>query len=170
MSILKKVFKIVKKIFTGTSVKKKQSKKKLKASRPSIKRKSVVRKSKSSKSSGPKKARSSSRIHSATQKTKAVSLPSLKPAASKKRIPDTTTPVGVVTHYFDKIKVCVVRIDAGSLKKGDRLSIEGKHGCLTQTISSMQIENEDVSFAKKGNLIGLKVSKAVHQGDVVKKF
>lgn len=76
-------------------------------------------------------------------------------------------PIGQVTHYFDKIKVCVVRIDYGSLKKGDKVTFAGKEGKLTQTVSSMQIENEDVLTAHKGQMVGLKVNKAVSAGAMV---
>lgn len=75
--------------------------------------------------------------------------------------------IGEVTHYFDKIKVCVIRIDRGILKKGDHLVIAGNKGNLTQLVGSMQIENEDVSVARKGQLIGLKVAKEVYVGDSV---
>ena len=76
-------------------------------------------------------------------------------------------PLGAVTHYFDRIKVCVIRIDHDHIKKGDSLLIQGPKGALVQKVSSMQIENEDVSSARKGQLIGLKVTKAVFAGDHV---
>ena len=64
----------------------------------------------------------------------------------------------------------MVKIDHGEVKKGDRLLIEGNKGSSIQVINSMQIENEDVAIARKGQLIGLKVKKAVHAGDLVKKL
>lgn len=76
-------------------------------------------------------------------------------------------PIGEVTHYFDKIKVCVVRIDVGMLKKGDRILISGKGSELIQTVDSMQIENEDVVIARKGQLVGLKVKEAVIVGSKI---
>lgn len=75
--------------------------------------------------------------------------------------------IGEVTHYFDRIKVCVVRIDFGTLKKGDQITINGKKSKLTQTVDSLQIENEDVAIARKGQLVGLKVKKVVTVGSKV---
>ena len=172
MSILKKFLKIVRKIFQNGSVTKRKSQKKPKISGRLLKKKSspVRRKPRASVKRKPKRVKSSSKSHSTLPKPKIAALSHSKPISSKKKIHPATTPVGEVTHYFHKIKVCVVRIDHGFLRKGDRLSIEGKHGCLVQAISSMQIENEDVSMAKKGQLIGLKVSKPVYEGDLVGKL
>ncbi len=77
--------------------------------------------------------------------------------------------IGEVTHYFDRIKVCVIRIDRDHIKKGDRLLIKGPKSELIQNVTSMQIENEDVTQAKKGQLIGLKVAKSVSVKDEVYK-
>lgn len=103
---------------------------------------------------------------------KSVVKASNKPKAPdfKKVPPVKLSPVGEVTHYFDKIKVCVIRIDHGTVKKGDRLRIEGNKGNLVQDVSSMQIENEDVASARKGQTIGLKVKKMVYVGDAVQKM
>ena len=172
MSILKKFLKIVKKIFKNGSVKKRKSKRKPRISGRLLKKKSssVNRKPRPTVKRKLKLVKPSSKSYPARPKPKAVSLSHSKPISSKKEIHPATTPVGEVTHYFHKIKVCVVRIDHGVLKRGDRLSIEGKHGSLIQPIRSMQIENEDVSVAKKGQLIGLKVSKPVYEGDLVGKL
>jgi translation initiation factor IF-2 len=169
MSILKEFLKIVRKIFKNGSVKKWKSKKTLKVSERLLKKKSVPvkRKSRASVKHKPKQVKASSKSHPTLPKSKLASVSHSKPISSKKEMNTAVTPVGEVTHYFHKIKVCVVRIDRGVLRKGDRLSIEGKHGSLIQLISSMQIENENVSLAKKGQLIGLKVSKPVYEGDLV---
>jgi len=80
--------------------------------------------------------------------------------ADKKRI-------GTIEHYFDKISVAVLKVEA-SVKVGDKISIEG-HEPVTQTISSMQINNKPIKEAKKGDAIGLKVSGKVWQKDIVYK-
>ena len=172
MSILKKFLKIVKKIFKNVYVKRRKSKKKPEISGRLLKKQPspVKSKSRTSVKRKPKQVKPSSKIHPVLPKTKLASSSNSKLISSKKKIHSATIPVGEITHYFHKIKVCVVRIDHGVLKKGDRLSIDGKHGSLIQVISSMQIKNEDVSFAKKGQLIGLKVSQPVYEGDLVGKF
>ena len=76
---------------------------------------------------------------------------------------------GEITHYFDRIKVGVVKITRGSVLIGDRLTIVSKTGRFTQKIWSMQIESRDVKVAKKGQLIGIKLDKPVAPGDIVYK-
>ncbi|MBI3314408.1 MAG: hypothetical protein HYZ86_00505 [Candidatus Omnitrophica bacterium] len=76
---------------------------------------------------------------------------------------------GEITHYFDRIKVCVVKITQGSILIGDRLTVKGSKTSFVQKVWSMQIENKDVKVARKGQLIGLKVERPVAVGDVVYK-
>jgi translation initiation factor IF-2 len=77
--------------------------------------------------------------------------------------------VGVITHYFDRIKVSVVKLTQGTVLIGDKLTIVGNKTKFIQKVWSMQIESEDVKVAKKGQLIGLKVDKIVAVGDKVYK-
>jgi len=76
---------------------------------------------------------------------------------------------GVITHYFDRIKVCVVKLTKGSVLIGDKLTILGSKTKFVQKVWSMQIESEDVKVARKGQIIGLKVDKVVAVGDKVYK-
>lgn len=78
------------------------------------------------------------------------------------------TKVGNVTHYFDKIGVAVVDVLA-TIKVGDRIKITG-HEEFEQEVASMQVEHENVSQAKKGQAIGLKVDQPVKKGDEVFKI
>ena len=108
---------------------------------------------------------------------KKVPKPAKKPArlakAGAKPVVKTIDPslvqVGVITHYFERIKVCVVELTQGSVLIGDRLTILGNKTKFIQKVWSMQIESEDVKVAKKGQLIGLKVDKIVAVGDKVYK-
>jgi putative protease len=74
--------------------------------------------------------------------------------------------VGKITHYFTKIGVGVVEL-SDELKVGDRVSIEGATTNFQQTVSSMQIEHENVEKAGPGQSIGLKVDQRVREGDLV---
>jgi translation elongation factor EF-1alpha len=78
--------------------------------------------------------------------------------------------VGQVTHYFSKIMVCVVRIDHGMIVSGDNVRILGSTTNFVQKVNSMQIESVEVNIAKKGQLIGLKVSKPCREGDKIIKI
>ena len=127
-----------------------------------------------------------------TKKAKPVSK-ALKPASKKqpkriakkspKRVKPAKNPVNVkvdqdvesrvrighITHYFDRIKVSVVHLTHGSLIIGDKILIFGKNSKVFQKVWSMQIENDDVKVAKKGQMVGIKVDKAVAVGDIVYK-
>lgn len=84
-------------------------------------------------------------------------------------IDQNLTKVGQITHYFERIGVCVVRIDHGSVIIGDKLTIVGQKSKFVQKVWSMQIESQDVKIAKKGQLIGLKIDKPAAVGDIVYK-
>ncbi len=72
--------------------------------------------------------------------------------------------IGKVTHYFDKISVAIVALDA-ALKKGDKIRFErGGEEMFTQTVESMQVDHKEIESAKKGDEIGLKVDKEVREG------
>jgi putative protease len=73
--------------------------------------------------------------------------------------------VGKITHYYSKIGVAVVEL-TGTLKVGDRISIEGKSN-FEQVVNSMQIEKKDIRQATAGQAIGLKVDQPVKEGDKV---
>ena len=74
--------------------------------------------------------------------------------------------IGTVTHYFSKIGVAVVEL-TGSLKVGESIVIAGRGHEFVQPIGSLQVEHEQVSAAKKGDAVGLKVSQPVKTGDAV---
>ena len=76
--------------------------------------------------------------------------------------------IGEITHYFSKISVVVIKLSDG-LKKGDRIQIKGATVEFIQEVKSMQIESVDVSTAKKGQLIGLKIVNQAKVGDKVYK-
>lgn len=89
-------------------------------------------------------------------------------AVKAKFQPETSlTELGVITHYFDRIKVCVVKLTQGTILIGDKLTIMGPRTKFVQKVWSMQIESRDVKVAKKGQLIGLKIDKVPVVGDKV---
>lgn len=79
--------------------------------------------------------------------------------------------VGKVTHYYDKIGVAVISVEA-AISAGDEIEIRDKNEApkFTQTISSMQMEHENVDKAKKGQDIGMKIDQEVKEGDLVYKI
>ncbi len=75
-------------------------------------------------------------------------------------------PIGKITHYFEKIGVAVIEI-SGKLKVGDTIRIKGATTDFEQQVESMQIEHEQITQAKKGQAIGMKVLGKVREGDLV---
>jgi translation elongation factor EF-Tu-like GTPase len=74
--------------------------------------------------------------------------------------------VGEVSHYFGKISVAAIKLE-DALKVGDEVRILGHTTDFTQTVDSMQIENEFVEEAGAGDEIGIKVKDRVRAGDDV---
>ena len=71
--------------------------------------------------------------------------------------------IGKVTHYYGHVGVAIVEL-SGKLSVGDKVKFEGGKTEFEQTIESMQIEHKDISSAKKGDVIGLKVDEKVSEG------
>ncbi len=76
--------------------------------------------------------------------------------------------VGKITHYFGHIGVGIVEL-TDDLKVGDIIHIKGHSSDFTQNVDSIQIEHKNVSEAKKGDVIGIKVIEKVHPKDIVYK-
>ena len=74
--------------------------------------------------------------------------------------------VGKVTHYFDRIGVAVLEL-TDKIKVGDTLHFLGHTADFKQLVTSMQIEHQNVSEAKPGQDVALKVAQKVHPNDAV---
>ncbi|MDP2664867.1 MAG: hypothetical protein Q8O97_02865 [bacterium] len=87
------------------------------------------------------------------------------PAKAKKPVAKKTKEklIGKVEHYFDKIGVIAFKLK-DTLKKGDTIRVEGGEISFKQKVASLQIEHEVVASAKKGEDVGLKVSKKAREG------
>ncbi len=77
------------------------------------------------------------------------------------------TKVGVVTHYFGKVNVAIVKLTDGDLSVGDTIHIKGHTTDHTQQVESMQVEHEQVDKLEKGQEVGLKIGVHVHEHDEV---
>ena len=74
--------------------------------------------------------------------------------------------IGKVTHWYDKIGVAVIKL-SGPLKAGDQIKIRRGEEEFDADISSMQIDHESVSSAKKGDDIAIKLPQKTKEGAVV---
>lgn len=74
--------------------------------------------------------------------------------------------IGKIIHYYDKIGVAVLDL-SGDLKAGETIRISGHGNEFTQTVSSMQVEHQQIEQAKKGDTVGMKTDQPVKEGDEV---
>ena len=76
--------------------------------------------------------------------------------------------IGVVDHFFGKISVGIIKL-IGALKVGDTIRIKGKQADFSQEVESMRIEFNNVTEAKEGDKVGIKVVQPLHVNDKVYK-
>jgi U32 family peptidase len=77
--------------------------------------------------------------------------------------------IGDVSNYYKKVQAAEIRL-WDDLKVGDEIIIEGPTtGSLIQTVESMQINNQNVNTALKGQNIAILVLSRVRPNDVVYK-
>ncbi len=87
-------------------------------------------------------------------------------AKAKKAGVKAPKPIGMVTHFFNKIGVGIIKLKS-PVKIGDKLKFVGKHGEFTQSLDSMQFKHEPIAKAPKGKQVGIRVKKPVHEKDLV---
>lgn len=176
--MLKSFVKVLKSIFKGPVPEKKR-----KAPRSTSHTRYVAQPRPPKKAPG-KAARSKTKRRSAKSYVKkATSKPSVKPVKIKAEKPLQQKPVkvakakvtkppppeffvGEITHYFPKISVVVVKVMDHPLLIGDQIHIKGSVE-FSQKVESLQVESKDVRFARRGELVGLKVSQVAKPGDKV---
>ncbi len=76
--------------------------------------------------------------------------------------------VGKVSDFFARPVVAGIEL-TGTLKVGDKIHILGHTTDIEMTIDSMQIDNANVTAAKSGDSVGIKVTDRVRRGDTVYK-
>lgn len=74
--------------------------------------------------------------------------------------------VGTVTHFYDKISVAILKLEA-SVKKGDKLKFSAGDTDFEQTISDMQFDHQDIDTADAGQEVGIKVDQKAKKGSQV---
>jgi len=76
--------------------------------------------------------------------------------------------VGTVEDFFAHPVVAGIKL-TDTLKVGDKIRIKGHTTDLEMEVGSMQIDNANVTEAKAGDSIGVKVTERVRAGDSVYK-
>jgi selenocysteine-specific translation elongation factor len=76
--------------------------------------------------------------------------------------------IGQVSDFFARPVVAGIELTA-PLNVGDKIHIKGHTTDIELTVDSMQINNVDVTQAKAGDAVGVKLSDRVRRGDTVYK-
>ncbi len=76
--------------------------------------------------------------------------------------------IGKISDFFAHPVVAGIEL-SGSLKMGDKIHIKGHTTDVELEVGSMQINNADVTSAKAGDSVGIKVTERVRRGDIVYK-
>lgn len=100
------------------------------------------------------------------KKIKAKSKKKIIKKAALRSIKPSEKEIGVITHYFDKISVGIIKLKE-PLAISELIHIKGNSTDFTQVISSMQHNHKDITFAGKGLEIGIKVNKPARENDIV---
>ncbi|MFH1652837.1 MAG: hypothetical protein ABIE74_02165 [Pseudomonadota bacterium] len=77
--------------------------------------------------------------------------------------------VGYVEHWFGHLNVAGIKITNGALKVGDKIHIKGHTSDFTITVTSMQVEHDNVQVAPQGSDIGITVPEHARIHDKVYK-
>lgn len=78
--------------------------------------------------------------------------------------------VARVTHYFRKIEVAALKLEA-PLRKGDKIRIIRKNGTgFTQEVQSMELKNKQITEAQAGQEIAIKVNEVAREDCCVYKI
>jgi selenocysteine-specific translation elongation factor len=76
--------------------------------------------------------------------------------------------IGKVSDFFARPVVAGIEM-SGSIKLGDKIHIKGHTTDMEFVVDSMQIDNANVTEAKAGDSVGIKVNERVRRGDTVYK-
>lgn len=74
--------------------------------------------------------------------------------------------IGKITHLFEKIDVAILEL-SGTLKVGDNIHILGSATDFEQIVDSIQVEHKNIDQAKKGEIVGIKLSDKAKVGDKI---
>ncbi len=78
--------------------------------------------------------------------------------------------IGKVVHYFNDIGVAILKL-SGSLAVGEKIRVVGGEDTdFTEQVKSMEFNHKKIKRAKKGQEVGVKVSKRAREGYIVYKL
>jgi translation initiation factor IF-2 len=78
--------------------------------------------------------------------------------------------IGVVTHYFDRPQVAVVKLSEGEIRVGDTVRFHGSTTDVSETVESMEVDHQKVDRAAAGQEVAIKVPSRIRRNDKVFKI
>lgn len=87
-------------------------------------------------------------------------------ASREERMKPSTKKIGDVTHYYGGLSVAIVKFKE-MVRVGDSVKFFGATTDFSEKIGSMQYDHKDITEAKKGQEVGIKVVGKVREGDEV---
>lgn len=113
-----------------------------------------------------KKTKKSSARKKAGKPAKKTAKKSAKAAIKSVKSPAKAKLLGKVTHFYPNISVAVVEVGS-TIKQGDTINFIKNEESFKQKVTSMQIDYNKITEAKKGQIIGMKVAKPAKEGTLV---
>jgi putative protease len=77
--------------------------------------------------------------------------------------------IGTIVKFFAKPSVAALEVTKGTIQIGDTLRYKGHTTDFTETVTSMEVDNQSVEEAKAGDMVGIKVKDRVRENDKVYK-
>lgn len=74
--------------------------------------------------------------------------------------------VGTIEHYYNKIKVAVVRVEK-PIRVGDWVRIRGAHDDVRARVRSIEVDHRPVDRAEPGQKVGIKLPRRAHARSAV---
>jgi len=76
--------------------------------------------------------------------------------------------IGKVVNYYSKINVAEVKLESGSICKGDLLMVQGPTtGVVEQKLGSIEKNKKRIAKSTKGDVVGIKFKEKLRKNDLV---
>lgn len=90
-----------------------------------------------------------------------------RPIRKRTKTPSSLKAIGVVTHYFPKVRAGVIKMTKGTLALGDMVHLKGHTTDFKQKVDSLQLDHVPIEKATEGQEVGMRVKSRVRQNDAV---
>jgi len=75
--------------------------------------------------------------------------------------------VGTVTHYYAQSQAALIRMELGEMRAGDAVHIRGHTTDFYERIEELRVDDAVVDSARKGQVVGVRITRTVRENDGV---